>query len=116
MQIGAFRDTIPDELVRTYLRIDRIRENIQGDLTVLTVGSYGSYDIAKRYCEHIKEIGLPDAFVVSYNYETKISVTEAKKYIDDKKSLRVEEQEKNIDKLEKLKDKEDKKKEKKDKL
>ncbi|HAS36570.1 MAG TPA: hypothetical protein DCS15_08785 [Flavobacteriales bacterium] len=116
VQIGAFRDTIPDELVRTYLRIDRIRENIQGDLTVLTVGSYGSYDIAKRYCEHIKEIGLPDAFVVSYNYETKISVTEAKKYIDDKKSLRVEEQEKNIDKLEKLKDKEDKKKEKKDKL
>ncbi len=115
VQIGAFRDTIPDELVRTYLRIDRIRENIQGDLTVLTVGSYGSYDIAKRYCEHIKVIGLPDAFVVSYNYDTKISVTEAKKYIEDKKSLRIEEQEKNIDKLEKQKEKQDKKRVKKDK-
>ena len=109
VQIGAFREEIPDELVRTYLRIDRIKENIQGDLTVLTVGSYGGYDVAKRYCEHIKEMGLPDAFVVAYNYDTKISVKKAMEYLVNKKADKIAEQEQRLEKMKKERRKEFKK-------
>ena len=84
VQIGAFKEEIPDEMVKNYLTIDRIRENIEGDLTILTVGSYASYDIAKVYCEQIKENGIPDAFVVAYNYTKKIPIQEANAFLDRK--------------------------------
>lgn len=87
VQIGAFKEEIPDEIVKNYLTIDRIRENVQGDLTILTVGSYADYDIAKIYCEQIKEMGIPDAFVVAYNYDKKIPIPEALSYLEKKKNL-----------------------------
>ncbi len=94
VQIGAFREEIPDELVRTYLKIDRIRENIQGDMTVLTVGSYNSLNIARKYCDQIKEMGLPDAFVVAYNYENKITLNEAEEYLQEKSVAREDDKKK----------------------
>ncbi len=81
VQIGAFKEDIPDDMVKNYLTIDRIRENIEGDLTILTVGSYSDYEVAKIYCEQIKEMGIPDAFVVAYNYNRKIPVAEAKDFL-----------------------------------
>jgi len=87
VQIGAFKEEIPDEMVKNYLTIDRIRENVEGTLTILTVGSYASYDVAKIYCEQIKEMGIPDAFVVAYNYDKKISIAEAQDYLRRKRGV-----------------------------
>ena len=46
VQVGAFRETIPEALVQLYLSLDGIKENLNNGLTSLTVGSYGTYEEA----------------------------------------------------------------------
>ncbi len=90
VQIGAFKKDIPEDIMRIYLQFDNIDENIQKDLTVLTLGEYGDYDIAKAFCSNIKEMGIPDAFVVAYNQGRKISIEEAQEYLERKRAEELE--------------------------
>ncbi len=82
VQVGAFQADIPDDIMQIYLKFDNIRENYQGDFTVFTIGSYGTYEIASAFCSNIRENGVPDAFVVAYNGKRKISIDEANEYLD----------------------------------
>jgi hypothetical protein len=77
VQIGAYRYELPDNIARRYLLVDNIRENHYKDLTILTIGSFPNYAEAKAYSEKIKQIGFPDAFVVPFNYDYRISLEEA---------------------------------------
>ena len=76
-QIGAFRDTIPEEMARKYLKISGIKENVEKNLTLLSVGHFTTYEEAKAYLDKLKEADIYDAFVVAYNYEQKVSVKDA---------------------------------------
>ncbi|UTW63619.1 tetratricopeptide repeat protein [bacterium SCSIO 12741] len=82
VQVGAFQAEIPDDIMQIYLKFDDIKENYQGDLTVFTIGTYGTYEIASAFCANIRDNGVPDAFVVAYNGKRKISIDEANEYID----------------------------------
>ncbi len=90
VQIGAFKEDIPEDIMRIYLQFDNINEDIQKDLTVLTLGEYGDYDIAKAFCSNIREMGVPDAFVVAYNQGRKISIEEANQYLIHKREQEIE--------------------------
>ena len=90
VQIGAFKEDVPDEIMRIYLQLDNIQENIQKDLTVFTVGSFNNYEITKAFCDNIKENGVPDAFVVAFNQNRKISIEEANNYLLKKKEEEAE--------------------------
>lgn len=79
-QIGAFRDTIPREMAEKYVKIDGIVENKEGDLTLLSVGKFDTYEEAQVYKKELEKIEINDAFVVAYNYEKKISIKQAKAY------------------------------------
>lgn len=81
VQVGAFKEDPPEDLMRIYLQFEDIKENIQSDLTILTLGNYSDYEIAKAYCSNIRESGIPDAFVVAYNEGHKISIEEAKAFL-----------------------------------
>ena len=82
VQIGAFKEEdIPEDIMRIYLQFDDINENIQKDLTILTLGEYGDYDIAKAFCSNIQDLGIPDAFVVAFNQGRKITIEEAREYL-----------------------------------
>ena len=80
-QIGAFRDTIPEEMARKYLKISGIKENIQGDITLLSVGHFPTYEEAREFLNDLREVGINDAFVVAYNYDQKIPVKTAMSYV-----------------------------------
>ena len=91
VQIGAFKEEdIPEDVMRIYLQFDDINENIQKELTILTLGEYGDYDIAKAFCSNIQELGIPDAFVVAFNQGRKITIEEASEYLTRKREGEVE--------------------------
>lgn len=81
VQIGAFRHQIPDSLALVYLQIDGIREYTHNDLTILTVGSFDNYDEARAMRDQVRSKWIKDAFVVSYNYDRKISLQDAKRHL-----------------------------------
>lgn len=80
IQIGAFKEEVPQELASRYLEIEGIDELREGEITYLTVGNYATYDEAKAYQQGIKDMGISDAFVIALNNGKKISLQEAKDY------------------------------------
>ncbi|MBL4818016.1 MAG: SPOR domain-containing protein, partial [Deltaproteobacteria bacterium] len=59
VQIGAFRDSIPIDLVLIYLQVEGIKELSQDDLTLLTVGSLPTYEEAEVKKEELLKMGIP---------------------------------------------------------
>ena len=69
VQVGAFKDLTNAKLELVYLELENMKEIIMGDLTILTVGSFKSYEEAQGYLHQIKEVGIADAFIVAFNKE-----------------------------------------------
>lgn len=90
IQIGAFKEEIPDDIMKIFLQFDDIEEVIQKDLTIFTLGSFSSYEIASAWAQNVKEAGVPDAFVVAFNSGRKISIEEANSYLKKKKEEEAE--------------------------
>lgn len=78
VQLGAFEHEIPDELAKAYLQIEDLVEIKYGKLTLITTGTYDTYDAAKEKEFELHSEGFADAFVVAFNKGTKISLEEAK--------------------------------------
>lgn len=86
VQIGAFRgDTIPDELMEVYLQLDSISEVQTPELTIMTVGSFDTYEAASFYKELVQDLGVEDAFVAAFNYNRKVDLKQAILYIEEQK-------------------------------
>jgi hypothetical protein len=66
VQLGVFRNEIPDELSKIYLTIDNVKETQEGELTILTSGSFKDHDSAVKYREQMISKGVPGAFVVVF--------------------------------------------------
>lgn len=79
VQLGAFKDSIPDYLVRLYLEIEGIKEKKEGNLTLLAVGSYSTYEDVEKAKENITKRGVQGAFVVAYSDGRRVDVREAKR-------------------------------------
>ena len=90
VQIGAFKEEIPDDILKIFLQFDNINERQQKDLTIFTLGEFSNYEIAKVWCDNVKENGVPDAFVVAYNEGRKISLEEANNYLREKQLMESE--------------------------
>jgi hypothetical protein len=80
-QIGAFRDTIPEEMAQKYLKVSGIKENLYNDMTLLSVGHFPTYEEAKTYLDTLHQVGINDAFVVAYNHDQKIPVKDAMTFL-----------------------------------
>jgi len=81
VQIGAFKEKIPEHVVRQYLIVDEIKETQVGEFTVLTIGSFNSYDGAAAYRNKMQQIGVEDAFIAAFNYDKKIPNDEAEAFL-----------------------------------
>jgi len=90
VQIGAFKEEIPDDIMKIFLQFDDIDKKIQGELSIFTLGSFSNYEIASAWCENVKESGVPDAFVVAINEGRKISIEDANLYIAKKQAEEAE--------------------------
>jgi len=84
IQLGAFRESIPEELVQLYLKLEGIRESSDKGLTILTRGSYPTYEQAAMERRILADMGIPKPFIVAYNYSRKVSIAEANNYLEKK--------------------------------
>ena len=84
IQLGAFRESIPEELVQLYLKLEGIRESSDKGLTILTRGSYPTYEQAAIERRILADMGIPRPFIVAYNYNRKVSIAEANNYLQKK--------------------------------
>lgn len=66
VQLGVFKNEIPEELSKVYLKIDGIKESQEGELTVLTSGSFKDHASALNYRNEMISKGVPGAFVVVF--------------------------------------------------
>lgn len=77
VQVGAFKESIPEKTANIFLKIEGIKSFNQGKLTYLTAGNYKTYKEAKAYLQGIKAAGIEDAFVIALNNGKKISLQQA---------------------------------------
>lgn len=78
VQLGAFKDDIPEELSQAYLNVDGLVEIKEGDMTLITTSSYNSFEEAETKEMELESKGFEDAFIVAFNKGAKISLEEAK--------------------------------------
>ena len=85
IQLGAFKDTVPADLMELYISIDGIKELEYQGMTLITVGAFSTYKEANSKKEEIMRIDpieLYKSFIVAFNRGKKISLQEAKNYTD----------------------------------
>ncbi len=91
VQIGAFKDSIPDWLAKIYLQIEGIREIKDENFTSLQVGPFQYYEEAELNKNKLIVSGIPGAFVMAFNDGKAVSVKEAQMALeerDKKKSVK----------------------------
>lgn len=89
VQIGAFAETLPRELRKTYFEVDKLKEVRENDLTILTAGRFSTYEEAQAHRDFLQKQGLADAFVTAFNKRKRIPVSVAIKHLqpEDKQEL-----------------------------
>lgn len=85
VQIGAFTTIVTGAVAEKYLSVEGIKEYQQNGLTILTVGGHANYEGAASQRDELKAQGIEDAFVVAFNRGNKISLKEAKDYVESNK-------------------------------
>lgn len=80
VQIGAFHESIPQQIAKIYLELDGIEEKIENNFTILSIGNFSTYEDAERYKNKIVALGIPDAFIVAFSENKKIDVTLARNF------------------------------------
>lgn len=81
VQLGAFRNQVPVEVMNKYLSIAEkgISNQKNGDLTIYTVGNFKSLQEAESVKADVVAKGITDAFIAVFNNGSKISIEEAKR-------------------------------------
>jgi outer membrane protein OmpA-like peptidoglycan-associated protein len=80
VQVGAYSTSISMEAAKQLLEIENIIEIPQGELMLLTVGSFDNQQSAEKLKEELIGQGFKDAFVIALINGRKISLQEAKEY------------------------------------
>ncbi len=82
VQIGAYRTRakMNEDMAWKFIQIEGINLITEGDVTLLTVGGFGSYEDAKNYRKILIEQGVADAFVIVYKNGQKTSTREAESF------------------------------------
>lgn len=79
VQVGAFKQEIPESIAATYLTVEGIEETNYEGLTLLLVGNFEQYNDAKTHQKKLEESGIDDSFIVAFNNGKKIPIREARR-------------------------------------
>ena len=85
VQVGAFRNPIPQDLFKGFAPISA--EKVRDDITRYRVGYFTSFDIANQSKKQVRELGYKDAFVVALMNGEKIKISEAIAMQDNRSSI-----------------------------
>ena len=75
VQIGAYEDRRIDNDLET---TDKLSLETQDDLQKIALGRFRNYDDAKRLQNHLKSVGLKDAWIVSYQDGVRVPIETVK--------------------------------------
>lgn len=89
VQVGAFKDSIPDWLAKIYLQIEGISEVKEGELTNLQVGAFAFYEEAEINKNKLIASGIPGAFVIAYHDMNRIAVKDAQSALKERESKKM---------------------------
>lgn len=82
VQIGAYKEQVPTEIVNSFLRVsaDKGLDQFTNEIgyTLYLVGKYDNYKDASDMKVILMNEGIPDAFVVAFRGDKKITVEEAR--------------------------------------
>tara|TARA_B100001109_G_C18864861_1_gene476482 strand:+ start:14699 stop:15856 length:1158 start_codon:yes stop_codon:yes gene_type:complete len=82
IQLGAFEEEIPNELLDAYTTLENVEEIKYKNLTIMGVGPFKKYDDAIQEQELIKSNGFNEVFIVAFNKGKKIPLEEAINHTD----------------------------------
>lgn len=85
LQLGAFKDSVPDHLMQMYLTVDNIRELKYRELTLMAVGPFTTYKTCLQKKDELQDSeieGIKKAFIVAFNRGEKITLQDAIDYTD----------------------------------
>ncbi len=80
IQIGAYSKEVPVEVVDLMISVSELgleKYMREDGLTIYTIGKFSDYEEAGKWRLKIHEKGIPDAFIVAYANNVKISVSQA---------------------------------------
>ena len=76
VQVGAFRNPIPQDLFKGFAPISA--EKVRDDITRYRVGYFTSYNVANTAKNQVRGLGYRDAFVVALNNGNRVTLSEAR--------------------------------------
>ena len=85
VQIGAFSNEVPIEVVDLLISVSNTgikKSRTEQGLTIYTAGSFRNYDDAEILKNRIITEGIPDAFIVAFVNDRRITVQEALEVIN----------------------------------
>ena len=85
VQIGAYEKQVPTEVVSSLLKASAMKDfeqKVMNGISVYSVGKFTNYNEAVQLKNILVNDNIPDAFVVAYQGENKISVEDAKKLLN----------------------------------
>jgi len=65
IQLGAFRERVPSDILNSYISLGGVKPKKDGDLTKYVYGTYNSYEEAQTAVATLKANGFDGAFVVA---------------------------------------------------
>jgi len=77
VQLGAFKESIPDNLMQAYTEISGIEEIVDQDMTMIVLGPFEKYSEAVNHKNGIDESKISDAFIVAFNKGKRIPLNDA---------------------------------------
>jgi hypothetical protein len=81
IQLGAFKNEVPLEIVNQFLKISKLGVENHKDLnglTIFTAGDFKTYGEASKIKQEVIFNNFKDAFIVAYRNGKKIAIDEAK--------------------------------------
>lgn len=80
IQIGAFKEEIPQEVMEVYLAVDQVEEIKYEGFTIIAVGPEKNHEDAVQKLDFLKSEGFDDAYIVAFNKGKKIPLDAAINY------------------------------------
>ncbi|MEQ8907746.1 MAG: hypothetical protein RIC95_01015 [Vicingaceae bacterium] len=80
VQMGAFKENIPEEVMEVYLTVEQVEEIKYEEVTIIAVGPFENHEQAVQKLDRLKSEGFDDAYIVAFNKGKKIPLDAAINY------------------------------------
>lgn len=82
IQVGTYKNELPNDVLSKLIQLEEIGQTeLEGGLTRYTTGEFTSYKDAEEYKARVVESGLGGVFIIAFNKDELIPVSQAKEVL-----------------------------------